>query len=680
MFRSESFAHGSRRQQKQYKRARFNPAREVLETRQLMAIDLTEFSPVGIGLAYEASAEGEIIAAGVPEVLELDLNPNNLVSLRVDSASELMTSVTVFGPDGETLASESAAENSDGVTLNAIRPTQSGQHRFVFRANDNSTGSFRFDVLLDGSFEQETLGETANNTLADAENVNNILSLFPSTTNSFVTTILGETDGDVESDVFAESFESMQLSISWSVEGDVRILEDFGATDGSNSLVLSSDESISRPLPIENLTSDVTIHYDPQTGEVSSSSDKQLTTLEIKSERGLFVGDRAASLSGLFDLSNSKKLFKLDPAGFSNLVLGTLPTGLSLEEVRADLSVDGSQEGGGRPIFRFENDVPLQASIEYEPTTGDLSIIAPAGQQIHRFDLQFDSAEFQRGVLPDGFVHEGKRIANHFIPFQVAELRGVLPTGLTDEQVSSQISVYARDENGFGYSVQLPTSERASAATFVADLTGIKNPVLQFSHLFQNVTVDALPNDFSGDHDGDGISISSDGVRWQKIYEPTKRDSDSFENVSIDLASAVANSTVDLDGPILVKMNHFSADSSDNGTQAFDEIRIHGRSQDLYSVSLESNESIEVMLNNLQPDDQLSVRIFDEAGTQLFMPFDAEDGSMRFEGLSDSEHYFIDVGGTAEEGTPYALTIAKNLDWENGQSSEHLNVRSLLEQ
>ena len=68
------------------------------------------------------------------------------------------------------------------------------------------------------------------------------------------------------------------------------------------------------------------------------------TTVEIKSEGGQLTGDRPAHFSGLFDVYNANKAFKLDPAGFGDIAgFAFLAPGLD----GTDITVDGSLVGGG---------------------------------------------------------------------------------------------------------------------------------------------------------------------------------------------------------------------------------------------------------------------------------------------------------------------------------------------
>ena len=68
------------------------------------------------------------------------------------------------------------------------------------------------------------------------------------------------------------------------------------------------------------------------------------TTVELKSEAGQITGDKPAHFSGLFDVYNANKAFKLDPAGFGDTPgFAFLAAGLD----GTDITVDGSLVGGG---------------------------------------------------------------------------------------------------------------------------------------------------------------------------------------------------------------------------------------------------------------------------------------------------------------------------------------------
>lgn len=94
-----------------------------------------------------------------------------------------------------------------------------------------------------------------------------------------------------------------------------------------------------------------TLAYYPETGNLVMENDgtAPATTFELVASEALFnTANRPSQLTGLFDVFTGVKLFKLDPAGYSDLDWGpVLPTGLSADDLGAKLKLSGSHLGGG---------------------------------------------------------------------------------------------------------------------------------------------------------------------------------------------------------------------------------------------------------------------------------------------------------------------------------------------
>lgn len=93
----------------------------------------------------------------------------------------------------------------------------------------------------------------------------------------------------------------------------------------------------------------ITVVYDPKTGEIQIDTDAQLlTSIQLTSEDHIFLQGMGIELDGVFDIDRPEKIFKLAVDGFSDLNLGPIaPTGLSADYLAADLNLDGSMLGGG---------------------------------------------------------------------------------------------------------------------------------------------------------------------------------------------------------------------------------------------------------------------------------------------------------------------------------------------
>ena len=97
--------------------------------------------------------------------------------------------------------------------------------------------------------------------------------------------------------------------------------------------------------------SQTSLVYDATTGELSVEPDlgHELTSININSEAGRFIGDKPMPLDGAFDNFDAGNLFKATFGGsFGQLSFGNvLPIGLSEESLTSDLTAVGSLAGGG---------------------------------------------------------------------------------------------------------------------------------------------------------------------------------------------------------------------------------------------------------------------------------------------------------------------------------------------
>ena len=94
------------------------------------------------------------------------------------------------------------------------------------------------------------------------------------------------------------------------------------------------------------------LEYNPVNGDFRvyqlGEATRAMTTLEITSEAGVFDGPGSCPVFGLFDINSPNKVFRLDPAGFSEYVCDqAVRPGLTLDVLANDLKVAGSLVGGG---------------------------------------------------------------------------------------------------------------------------------------------------------------------------------------------------------------------------------------------------------------------------------------------------------------------------------------------
>lgn len=187
-----------------------------------------------------------------------------------------------------------------------------------------------------------------------------------------------------------------------------------------------------------------TFVYDPATGGFSldfSDSLPTLTTLELTSSEGFFSGQRPDALNGLFDVFREDKLFKLEPGGFGPTDFGqAMASGLTTDEIIADLCVRGSRLGGGGlgavQLATIDGGIPFQ----------DCFILPPAFPNDYRFEYIPETGELTF-VVPDS--------KTAVTTLQIKSTSGVFTGARPDAQLPGQFDVFRPDKlfkldpNGF---------------------------------------------------------------------------------------------------------------------------------------------------------------------------------------------------------------------------------------
>lgn len=126
------------------------------------------------------------------------------------------------------------------------------------------------------------------------------------------------------------------------------------------------------------------------------------TTVEMKSESGLFTGSKPSHFNGRFDVYNANRAFKLDPDGF-----GTI-RGFAFLHPRLtehDLTVDGSLVGGGplgqigiRPLLDFCHFSEADVCLDFGSPLPDGFELFGDAERGHFLTVN-DAANVQRGTV-----------------------------------------------------------------------------------------------------------------------------------------------------------------------------------------------------------------------------------------------------------------------------------------
>lgn len=142
------------------------------------------------------------------------------------------------------------------------------------------------------------------------------------------------------------------------------------------------------------------LQYDSATGDVSFSSSRPVTTLDLFSATNVFTGSRSAGMDSDFDVFMPDHVFRLDPTGFQQFDFGqAVAPNLSAETFLDGLCINGSHLGGGRIAatqFRMgEETWPLDycfaesepITVYYDPLSGEVTLDVIPGLALREIQL-----------------------------------------------------------------------------------------------------------------------------------------------------------------------------------------------------------------------------------------------------------------------------------------------------
>ncbi|MEX0677895.1 MAG: sialidase family protein [Pirellulales bacterium] len=129
--------------------------------------------PAG-SLIYDPTAAGTINFAGDVDSFILAVDPGQTITVLVTpQSSDLQPSVELRDPFNSLLGSDSAGAAGELALLQTLATTAGGNYTITLRGENNSTGGYQVQVVLNAALEEEeTMIGASNNTLATAQDIN----------------------------------------------------------------------------------------------------------------------------------------------------------------------------------------------------------------------------------------------------------------------------------------------------------------------------------------------------------------------------------------------------------------------------------------------------------------------------------------------------------------------------
>lgn len=407
--------------------------------------------------------------------------------------------------------------------------------------------------------------------------------------------------------------------------------------------------------------------YDPTiTRTIAFAGDVDNFTLNIDPGQtiSIVVTPNTAGLQPrveLFDPSNASLGFASAPAAGQVTGIQTRAT-----TTGGVYRIQVSGLGGTQGLYTVQ--VILNAAFEQEgKVVGSTNNTLLTAQDINGSVISLDTtlAHATRGAVL-GRLGTGPTIASE--NFESGSLPASIttgsftPTGLPDPQGRIRVKTPDGTGNPSAFALMMDRSpdgvDTLNEAIWTVDLTGVTVATLSFSHVQTSDETHALPLDFVGRFNGDGVAISANGVNWRTILSaPTNA---TWTNFSVDLVAAASAAGMSLGPNFKIKFQQFDNFAIPTDGRGYDNLLISGAEEDWYSMTLGAGDRATVALKGLTAG-TVNVALVNAGGMTLATgvagPTNLDKVISNF-AVPTAGTYYLKVTGS--QNTDYSLTLTKD--------------------
>ncbi len=230
--------------------------------------------------------------------------------------------------------------------------------------------------------------------------------------------------------------------------------------------------------------------------------------------------------------------------------------------------------------------------------------------------------------------------------------------------------------------VAVDNTNNLNEAIWNVDLTGINSPTLSFYHAEWADEETALPTTFTGSFNGDGVSISDDGVTWHRVYNPSSQGLGVWVRQSIDLTAAASSAGISLGANFQVKFQQYDNFSLETDGRGYDEIVIYtpGQPDDWYSFSLEDGNNATIGATVVSGSGNLTMELYDSQGVLLATGSGSTNVNSIISQFQDettdgnADRYYVRVTGLDAE---YSLFVTRNVGFDTETNNSALQAQPL---
>ncbi|MEM9645150.1 MAG: hypothetical protein AAF989_09155, partial [Planctomycetota bacterium] len=325
--------------------------------------------------------------------------------------------------------------------------------------------------------------------------------------------------------------------------------------------------------------------------------------------------------------------------------------------------------GLGGTVGEFDLELFLNTGVEQEGRIAGSSndVIADA-EDIDPTRIPIDSGGSRLAVIGTGNGGLSEGFESGFLDDRWETTSSGLPGRIrvldTQTAANGQFALFM-DREGNGESI-------LNEAVWTVNLSGVSSATLNFAHADFSDEETSLPASFTNSADGDGVSISEDGVTWHTILNATSLSAGIWENVSVDLVAVAAGFGISLGEDFKIKFqqfDNFDFPSDGRGYDSIEVVTIPSRADDWYRFTAADGDSFSVVLASEDSDSDDVIELYDSAGVLRALSIGEGNQTEVIRGFLDSttdgvdDEYFVRVVSPL---SAYTLVVTQGVGFNGG--------------
>lgn len=437
-----------------------------------------------------------------------------------------------------------------------------------------------------------------------------------------------------------------------------------GNDDGIDGDAFVSRFSIEPPAPTGILPLGSLIYDQALSGSIAAADTDQFA-IPLDAGQTLTVIVRGAPslvpVINVFD-PNGQQIESVTATGsaVATNVLAVSVAGEYVMEVLGDSNSTGS----------YELTWMLNSGVEVEELDGTLNDTLSTAQDINATSLSLGTGQADRlavvGELPSS---DGTIVVED--DFESGALGNAWSTNSTNTGRIEVTGQHGTASGNFALLMDSTTNSSYSLneAIWTVDLAGLATPSLIFEHAEYSDEEDPLPLSFSGSFDGDGVSISEDGITWHRVFDPGSQTSGIWNRINIDLETAANNAGIALGDDFQIKFQQYDNFALTTDGRGFDDIAIVVPvfTSDWYSFDLLDGQVATIAATNFQGSGSPVIELYDSGGNLVQNGTAAANVSSFIQQFVDptsnatTDTWYINVSGGDSE---YSLLVMRDIEFD----------------